>query len=61
MRIGWLANAEHFITTTPFPKSHIYQPPNVHVQISGIFAKQRNGGSGREKDLLRCKHMINHP
>jgi hypothetical protein len=25
--------------------------PNAHVPISGIFAEQRNGGGGREKDL----------
>jgi hypothetical protein len=37
MRIGWLVNAEHFVTTTPFPNCGIYQPPNAHVQISGIL------------------------
>jgi hypothetical protein len=35
----------------PFEIVFIYQPPNAQVQISGIFAKQRNGGGGREKDL----------
>jgi hypothetical protein len=34
MRIGWLVNAEHFATTTPFPNCRIYQPPNAHVRIS---------------------------
>jgi hypothetical protein len=28
----------------------IYQPPNAHVR-NYRFAKQRNGGGGREKDL----------
>jgi hypothetical protein len=51
MRIEWLVNAEHFVTTMPFPNCRIYQPPNAHVKISGIFAKQRNGGGGREKYL----------
>jgi hypothetical protein len=38
MRIGWLVNAEHFVTTTPFPNyCRIYQPPNAHVRISGIL------------------------
>jgi hypothetical protein len=37
MRIGWLVNAEHFVTTTPFPNCRIHQPPNAHVRISGIL------------------------
>jgi hypothetical protein len=34
----------------------IYQPPNVHVRISGIL--QRNGGGGREKDLYRNARAV---
>jgi hypothetical protein len=37
MHIGWLVNAEHFVTTTPFPNGRFYQPPNAHVRISGIL------------------------
>jgi hypothetical protein len=48
MRIGWLVNAEHFVTKMPFSNCGIYQPPNVHF---GDYAKQRNGSGGREKDL----------
>jgi hypothetical protein len=35
MRIGWLENENHFVTTSPFE----------------MVLTQRNGGGGREKDL----------
>jgi hypothetical protein len=45
MRIGWLENENHFVTTLPF---HL-EPPNAHVAIL-----LRNAmAAGREKDLYK--------
>jgi hypothetical protein len=48
-----MVNAEHFVTTSPFPKlSHL---PTTQCACADFrdFAKQCNGGGGREKDLLQ--------
>jgi hypothetical protein len=54
MRIGWLANEDNFERALSLRNSpHL---PTTHaMRMCGIredFAKQRNGGGSREKDLL---------
>jgi hypothetical protein len=52
MRIGWLVNEGHFVTTSPFRNSPYLPTTQCACADFGDFAKQRNGGGGREKDTV---------
>jgi hypothetical protein len=54
MRIGWLVNNDHFMTTSPFRNCPHLPTTQCACADFGDFAKQRNGGGGREKDLLQA-------
>jgi hypothetical protein len=49
MRIGWLVNADHFVTTSPFRNLPATQRACAEFQN---FAEQRNGGGIREKYII---------
>jgi hypothetical protein len=49
--IGWLVNEDHFVTTTPCRNCPHLPTTQCTCADFGDFAKERNGGGGREKDL----------
>jgi hypothetical protein len=57
IRIGWLVNENHFVTTSPFRNCPHLPTTQCACADFGDFAKQRNGG-GREKDLYSWDNFL---
>jgi hypothetical protein len=58
MCIGWLVNAGHFVTTSPFRNSpHL---PTTQCACADLedFARQRNGGGGRAKCTIFALNAV---
>jgi hypothetical protein len=60
MRIGWLVNGDRFVMTSPF-RNFLHLPTTQCACAEFLdFAKQLNGGGGREKDLCRILLVLSH-